>query len=48
MNHDYKNAAFLYSLCLLHLLLATELLAEGEYHRIAALSQEHYGVKIYV
>ena len=46
MNNDVNNAAFLYSLNMLNLLLKMKLITEEERSRIAAISKRHYCVKI--
>ena len=46
---DINNTSFAYSVNLLKMLLAIQLITEDEYERIAQISAEHYGaVLIYV
>lgn len=46
---DEKNAAFVYSVNLLRMLMCMELLSEEEYQRIVAISAKHYNTEnIYV
>jgi len=45
-NNDINDAAFLYSLNMLNILLRMKLITEEEYNRIAAISKKHYDVKI--
>ena len=45
-NNDINDAAFLYSLNMLNILLKMKLITEEEYDRIAAISRRHYGVQI--
>lgn len=47
MKNDSNNASFVYSVNLLRMLLGMELITEDEYNRIVAISEEHYGAKIY-
>lgn len=43
---DQKNASFYYSVNMLRVLLAMELITEEEYQRIIKISAEYYGVRI--
>ena len=46
---DINNTSFAYSVNLLKMLLAMQLITEDEYERITRISAEHYGaVLIYV
>ena len=46
---DKKNAAFVYSVNMLRMLLALKLITEEEYNKIVEISADHYGTeKIYV
>lgn len=46
---DKKNAAFVYSVNMLRMLLAMKLITEEEYNKIVEISADHYGTeKIYV
>lgn len=47
MKNDSNNASFVYSVNLLRMLLGMELITEDEYNKIAAISEEYYGAKIY-
>ena len=48
-NNDVNNAAFYYSVNMLRMLRAFDLLSEDEYKRILKISAEHYNVDfIYV
>ncbi len=42
---DQKNAAFVYSVNMLKLLLKMKLINEEEYKRIIEISRTHYGVE---
>lgn len=42
-----KNSACYYSINMLRLLLGMKLISEDEYKRIAEISAEYYGVKLY-
>lgn len=42
---DEKNAAFVYSIHLLKMLLKMELISEQEFERIKSICLEFYGVK---
>ena len=46
---DKKNAAFVYSVNMLLMLLEMNLITEEEYNKIVEISADHYGTeKIYV
>ena len=47
MKNDSNNASFVYSVNLLRMLLDMELITEDEYNKIVAISEDHYGTKIY-
>lgn len=47
MKNDSNNASFVYSVNLLRMLLGMELITEEEYNKIVAISEAHYGAKIY-
>lgn len=47
MKNDSNNASFVYSVNLLQMLLGVELITEEEYNKIVAISEDHYGTKIY-
>ena len=42
-----NNSSFVYSVNLLRMLLGMELITEEEYNKIVAISEDHYGAKIY-
>lgn len=42
---DEKNAAFVYSIHLLKMLLKMELISEQEFERIMGISARFYGIK---
>ncbi|MBR2926641.1 MAG: hypothetical protein IKC31_03585 [Clostridia bacterium] len=47
--NDQNNAAFVYSVNMLRMLLAMNLISEEEYKKIVDISAVHYGAeKIYV
>ena len=47
--NDQNNAAFVYSVNMLRMLLAMNLISEEEYNKIVEISTDHYGTeKIYV
>ncbi len=46
-DRDIKNAAFCYSVNMLHLLLKMKLITEDEYLRIVHISTEYYETKFY-
>ena len=41
---DEKNAAFIYSIHLLKMLLKMELISEQEYERIKSISKKYYNI----
>lgn len=43
---DINNTSFAYSVNLLKLLLAMQLITEDEYERITQISAEHYGADL--
>ena len=43
---DIGNSSFAYSVNLLKMLLAMQLITEDEYERIAQISAEHYGTEL--
>ena len=43
---DINNASFAYSINLLKMLLAMQLITEDEYERITQISAEHYGADL--
>ena len=43
---DIGNASFAYSVNLLKMLLAMQLITEDEYEKIAQISAEHYGADL--
>lgn len=43
---DINNTAFAYSVNLLKMLLAMQLITEDEYERITQISAEHYGADL--
>ena len=43
---DINNASFAYSVNLLKMLLAMQLITEDEYERITQISAEHYGADL--
>ena len=43
---DIDNSSFAYSVNLLKMLLAMQLITEGEYEKIAQISAEHYGADL--
>ncbi len=47
MKNDSTNASFVYSVNQLRMLLGMELITENEYNKIIAISEDHYGAKIY-
>ena len=47
MKNDRNNASFVYSVNLLRMLLGMELITEEEYNKIVAISEDHYGTKIF-
>ena len=47
MKKDSNNASFVYSVNLLRMLLGMELITKEEYNKIVAISEEHYGTKIF-
>lgn len=47
MKNDSNNASFVYSVNLLRMLISMELITEDEYNKIVAISEDHYGIKIY-
>lgn len=44
-NNDINNAAFIYSLNMLGMLLKMRIITEEEYNKITNISAEFYGVK---
>ena len=47
MKKDSNKASFVYSVNLLRMLLGMELITDDEYNKIVAISEDHYGAKIY-
>lgn len=47
MKNDSNNASFIYSVNLLRMLLCMELITKEEYNKIVAISEDHYGTKIF-
>ena len=47
MKKDSNNASFVYSVNLLRMLLGMELITKEEYNKIVAISEDHYGTKIF-
>lgn len=47
MKNDRNNTYFEYSVNLLRMLLGMELITKEEYNKIIAISEDHYGTKIY-
>ena len=47
MKNDSNNASFIYSVNLLRILLGMELITKEEYNKIIAISEDHYGTKIF-
>ena len=47
MKNDSNNASFVYCVNLRRMLLGRELITEDEYNKIVAISEDHYGAKIY-
>lgn len=47
MKNDCNNASFVYSVNLLRMLLGMELITKEEYNKIVAISEDHYGTKIF-
>lgn len=47
MKNGSNNASFVYCVNLLRMLLGMELITEDEYNKIVAISEDHYGAKIY-
>lgn len=47
MKNDSNIASFVYSVNLLRMLLSMEMITEDEYNKIVAISEDHYGTKIY-
>ena len=43
---DINNTSFAYSVNLLKMLLAMQLITEDEYERITQISAEHYGAEL--
>ncbi len=43
---DINNTSFAYSVSLLKMLLAMQLITEDEYERITQISAEHYGADL--
>ena len=43
---DIDNSSFAYSVNLLKMLLAMQLITEDEYERIVRISAEHYGTEL--
>ena len=43
---DINNTSFAYSVNLLNMLLAMQLITEDEYERITQISAEHYGADL--
>lgn len=43
---DINNTSFAYSVILLKMLLAMQLITEDEYERITQISAEHYGADL--
>ena len=43
---DFNNTSFAYSVNLLKMLLAMQLITEDEYERITQISAEHYGADL--
>ena len=43
---DINNTSFAYSVTLLKMLLAMQLITEDEYEKIAQISSEHYGADL--
>ena len=43
---DINNTSFAYSVNLLKMLLAMQLITEDEYEKIAQISSEHYGADL--
>lgn len=46
LQNDIGNSSFAYSVNLLKMLLAMQLITEDEYERIAQISAEHYGADL--
>lgn len=45
-NKDINNSSYAYSVSLLKMLLAMQLITEDEYERITQISAEHYGADL--
>lgn len=43
---DINNSSYVYSVSLLKMLLAMQLITEDEYEKIAQISAEHYGADL--